>query len=56
MVSYDLIKWYILFVWARLRFAGIFEESLSASSQEEEEDDDYEEIEKAIKAKTGKKS
>ena len=56
MVSYDLIKWYILFVWARLRFAGIFEESLSASSQEEEDDDDYEETEKAIKAKTGKKS
>ena len=43
-------------MWARLRFAGIFEESLSASSQEEEDDDDYEEIEKAIKAKTGKKS
>ena len=43
-------------MWARLRFAGIFEESLSASCLEEEDDDDYEEIEKAIKAKTGKKS
>ena len=44
-------------MWARLRFAGIFGEILLASSQEEEEEeDDYEEIEKAIKAKTGKKS